>query len=247
MIVIIHEAGHYIAASFYKWRVSLIVLWIFGGVMKTDESNNRKIKEDIIVTIAGPLQHLFIYLLLLFFSYLNVWPQSVINLGYYYNFMLLLFNLLPIYPLDGGKLLFYILSTIIPFRKAHHFTIIFSFLTCFAIIVMQLIFFPFTLSAFLLIVFLLVENWTEWRNKYYTFMRFLMSRINQPPTYEKIEIITITEEWRLLDVFKQLRRNRLHEIHVKERGITLSEYKGLMLYFKEKKVTETIGQIIREP
>ncbi|MEI3605827.1 M50 family metallopeptidase [Pseudogracilibacillus sp. SE30717A] len=247
LIVIIHEAGHYLAASLYKWRIYSIVLWIFGGVMKTDESNNRKIKEDIIVTIAGPLQHIFIFLLLLSFDYLNILPKSVISQGHYYNAMILLFNLLPIYPLDGGKLLFYFLSTIVPFRKAHQFTIVFSFLSCFSLILVQIIFFPFTLSAFLLISFLIFENWTEWRNKYYTFMRFLLNRLNHPLECNKSEILIISDECRLIDVFKQFRRNRIHELQIAESEYILSENKCLRLYFKEKKVMETIGEIIREP
>src|SRR5690625_3648721 len=64
-IVFIHEIGHFIAAKFYNWNVHSIMLWVFGGVMKTDEGVNRPIKEDIIVTVAGPLQHLFIFILLI--------------------------------------------------------------------------------------------------------------------------------------------------------------------------------------
>src|SRR5699024_12020095 len=57
-IVLFHELGHYGAAKFFKWRIKGIMLWIFGGVMDTDEHGNKPFHEDIIVTIAGPLQHL---------------------------------------------------------------------------------------------------------------------------------------------------------------------------------------------
>src|SRR5699024_11983500 len=57
-IVLFHELGHYGAAKFFKWRIKGIMLWIFGGVMDTDEHGNKPFHEDIIVTVAGPLQHL---------------------------------------------------------------------------------------------------------------------------------------------------------------------------------------------
>src|SRR5699024_6932825 len=64
-IVLFHELGHYGAGKFFKWRIKGIMLWIFGGVMDTDEHGNRPFHEDIIVTVAGPLQHLYIYFYLL--------------------------------------------------------------------------------------------------------------------------------------------------------------------------------------
>src|SRR5699024_6775939 len=131
-IVLIHEFGHYLAARHYKWRIYSIVLWVFGGVMKTDESGNKSIREDIIVTVAGPLQHLFIYFLISGCSFLL--PEHIVTMAHYYNSAIFLFNLLPIYPLDGGKLVFYCLSIFIPFRKAHYYTVVFSISACFGII-----------------------------------------------------------------------------------------------------------------
>src|SRR5690625_7477275 len=63
LIVLIHELGHYIAAAYFKWRIDYIRLWVFGGVMKTNESTHRSSNEDCIVKLAGPLQHLFIFFL----------------------------------------------------------------------------------------------------------------------------------------------------------------------------------------
>src|SRR5699024_314001 len=64
-IILIHEIGHYTLANHYQWHIQSIVLWVFGGVMKTTEATNRPIKEDIIVTVAGPLQHIWMLFQLL--------------------------------------------------------------------------------------------------------------------------------------------------------------------------------------
>src|SRR5690625_1053595 len=62
-IVFIHELGHYLAAVYYKWRIQTIVLWVFGGVMKTDEYGSRSIYEEFVVSIIVTMLHLVIYFL----------------------------------------------------------------------------------------------------------------------------------------------------------------------------------------
>lgn len=67
-IVFIHELGHFLMARHFKWRIRGIMLWVFGGVLDTDEHGNRSIKEEALVTVAGPFQHVIIHLLLFFLS-----------------------------------------------------------------------------------------------------------------------------------------------------------------------------------
>jgi stage IV sporulation protein FB len=239
-IVIIHELGHYLAAMHYKWRIHSVVLWVFGGVMKTDGAMNRPIKEDVLVTIAGPLQHLYIYLLIFICAYFEFLPEAIIKQAYYYNGIILLFNLLPIFPLDGGKLVLYYLSSVLPFKKAHQWTYTFSILACFVILGVQLILFSFTLSAFILVLFLIWENRTEWKNHSFIFMRFLLSRTGQM----KEDCLTIPAQMRLIEIFYLFRRNRTHSICV-ENNQRLSEAQCLSYYFGERKLNETIGEILR--
>jgi len=243
-IVFIHEMGHYAAASYYKWRIDSIVLWVFGGVMKTPEANNRKLSEDIVVTIAGPMQHIFIFLIILALDGLNIVPHSVISLAYYYNFLIFLFNLLPIYPLDGGKLLFYALANFFPFQKALHWTLGSSIVICVFIVLLQVFMFPFTLSAFLLIVFLLFENRREWANKYYTFIRFLLNRMKSPPPDVRTEQLIVPEHFLLMDAFSLFKRNKIHEIRTPYSEKSISEQQSLALYFKEKKWMKTVKDIM---
>lgn len=244
-IVFIHEFGHVLAAKYYKWRITAIDLWIFGGVMKTDEIGNRPIKEDIIVTLAGPLQHVFIFLFLLFLLKLDLISSSIIHTALQYNWMIFFFNLLPIYPLDGGKLLFYCLSAVIPFRNAHKMTIVFSLCSVILIILFQLFILPFTLSALLIMIFLMIENRSEWKNHYYLFIRFLLQRLNEPVNF-KYKKLYVTAENRLIDIFSLFMRNRNHQIYVLNRKVKfLSEKESLRLYFKQQKLTETIGEIMK--
>lgn len=239
-IILIHEIGHYTLANHYKWHIQSIVLWVFGGVMKTTEATNRPIKEDIIVTVAGPLQHIWMFAVIYGCSFMDIIPTSLVQTAFYFNWLLLLFNLLPIYPLDGGKLLFYILSLFLPYKKAHQYTYRFSLLAC-ILLVLFLFFNPFTLTAVLLLLFLMWENYQQWRQHPYIFMRFLLQRMKMP----EIEILFVDHSYTLMDVFSLFKRTREHEIKLKESTYSLSETEALDYYFNKGKIQESVGQIIK--
>src|SRR5699024_3086260 len=239
-IILIHEIGHYTLANNYQWHIQSIVLWVFGGVMKTTEATNRPIKEDIIVTMAGPLQHIWMFAVIYGCSFIDIIPTSLVQTAFYFNWLLLLFNLLPIYPLDGGKLLFYILSLILPYKKAHQYTYRFSLLAC--ILLISFLFFnPFTLTAVLLLLFLMWENYQQWRQHPYIFMRFLLQRMKMP----EIEILFVDQSYTLMDIFSLFKRTREHEIKLEDSTYSLSETEALDYYFNKGKIQESVGQIIK--
>src|SRR5690625_2968700 len=71
VIVFIHELGHFLAAKYYGWRVLHINLWIFGGELVTEEHSERPLFEQVVVTLAGPFQHLLIYLFIIICNYFS--------------------------------------------------------------------------------------------------------------------------------------------------------------------------------
>ena len=85
MIVLIHELGHAFAASFYSWRIKRISLLPFGGVAEMDEHGNRPLKEEAIVTLAGPLQHVWmigvaLYSFIRSTGYPRIFTSNLLNL-----------------------------------------------------------------------------------------------------------------------------------------------------------------------
>lgn len=84
-----------------------------------EEHGNKSLKEELVVVIAGPIQHVWMMLV----GYM-LFEAGWLNADLYYFFMwnniiILAFNLLPIWPLDGGKVLFNILSYRFPYLQAH--------------------------------------------------------------------------------------------------------------------------------
>lgn len=246
-IVLFHELGHYLVAYFYKWRVKYIMLWIFGGVMVTDEHGNRPIYEEVMVTIAGPLQHIFIYLFLYLLFTINFLPLHIFELAIYYNTAILFFNLLPIWPLDGGKIFMLSMSSVFSYKKSYYFVIISSIIFSVLIILLQLLLFPFKLSTFLIFIFLIMENKKEWDQRYYVFLRFLLQRFEEGAYVRGIDPIVVHHHMLLMDVFSLFRREKRHPIYIKfpeDNRQMMDETVCLRSYFYEKQYNTTVGELI---
>lgn len=246
MIVLIHELGHYAMSKLFKWRVDSIMLWVFGGVMRTEEHGNSSLREEALVIIAGPIQNVMIYIGLYFFSMYAILPTPVLELILYYNTAILLFNLLPIWPLDGGKLLFVFLSSFLPYRKAYHSMIILSMITSIVLLLVQLFIFPFTLSAFCLMIFLFMENRAEWKQRFYVFIRFLLKRYEGNSYVKGIQPIKTSYHSPLMDILTQFKRGKKHPIYIyypnRERK-SIDESDCLRSYFHDKQYNRTIGEV----
>ncbi|MUK86979.1 stage IV sporulation protein FB [Ornithinibacillus sp. L9] len=248
-IVFIHELGHYVVAKLFKWRIRSIVLWVFGGTMDTDEHGNRPIHEEALVTIAGPFQHIIIYLIVSLLPVYQVVPPSLIELILFYNTVILFFNLLPIWPLDGGKLLFLLLSSYFPYKKSYHVIIVFSMIVSVVLLIGQLVFYPFTLSTFLIMIFLFMENRSEWKQRYYVFMRFLLQRYEGNFNHKGVRSIVVPHQLSLMEVFALFQRDKKHTIYIKlpsKQRVAVDENDCLYRYFYEKQYAKTIGDVAME-
>jgi len=104
--VLFHELSHSMVARFYKIRVVSITLFVFGGVARIGREPAKAIQE-FNIAIAGPLASLFLafgfFSLTQFFPYAQMTGALAVWL-WQTNAALALFNLLPGFPLDGGRI-----------------------------------------------------------------------------------------------------------------------------------------------
>ena len=123
VIVLLHEFGHSFAARSVGGRSDDIILWLFGGISFCEWP--RRAGAMLWVVIAGPLVNVaLIPILYLVGKYAGSSPDNEFDLVHmlirvdessdamrclvvvsFTNIGMLCFNLLPVYPLDGGKLL----------------------------------------------------------------------------------------------------------------------------------------------
>jgi Zn-dependent protease len=108
-IVLMHEFGHALACRSVGGKADRIVLWPLGGVAYV--SPPQRPGAVLWSIIAGPLIN--VALLPLSFWFLSMPVNSDLHKYLYsvgaINLILLVFNILPIYPLDGGKILWALL------------------------------------------------------------------------------------------------------------------------------------------
>lgn len=247
-IVFIHELGHAIAAAHYKWRIKQIQLLPFGGVAELDEHGNKPLKEELIVIIAGPIQHVWM-LAAAYLLYKVGWMgEDFYHFFMWNNMIILCFNLLPIWPLDGGKIVLNILSYRFPFLQAHNIMMKIS-IACFsAVLGLQLFWNSKNVMMWTLLLFLVFSLFQEWKQRRYAFMRFLLERYyGKKREIAKVTAITVEKETSLYHIFTQFRRGYKHSIIIQadhKNQYTLDENELLYAYFTEKRTTSSIEELI---
>ena len=106
--VLVHEIAHAWVAKKLGYRVNKIFLDIFHGAAEIDLNYLSSYKDTIRIIAAGPLSNAAIVLIFscLIFSGLVVSPAlvSLSKLFIVVNLLISIFNMLPIYPLDGGRI-----------------------------------------------------------------------------------------------------------------------------------------------
>ncbi len=104
--LLFHELAHSVVAQHYKIRVLSITLFIFGGVASIERDPSKAIQE-FNIAIAGPIASGF--LAAFFFGLAQAFPSNqmvnaVSTWLWTTNLLLAVFNLLPGFPLDGGRI-----------------------------------------------------------------------------------------------------------------------------------------------
>jgi len=100
-IVTLHEFGHALTARALGIRVDKISITGIGGIAELGDF--RDAQKEFLVTLGGPLVNVAVAILL--------WPlttwgteRTLLDSLWLLNLVVLIFNLLPVYPMDGGRL-----------------------------------------------------------------------------------------------------------------------------------------------
>src|SRR3990170_6220421 len=104
--VVAHEFSHALVARRFGLKVAGITLFIFGGAT-TIESDSRSPRDEALIALAGPASSLVIGAALLGIGAVVESPDAKALLGWLgaINLVLGAFNLVPGYPMDGGRIL----------------------------------------------------------------------------------------------------------------------------------------------
>lgn len=115
-IILFHEYAHTLAAWCLNYDIEKIHLYPFGAFVEIADYGLHANWQDLIVTISGPLSFFALYVLGIFFR-----PYLGEHSYFFFqniNVAVCMFNLLPIWPLDGAKLLLILLSYFVDYLQA---------------------------------------------------------------------------------------------------------------------------------
>lgn len=220
-IILIHELGHYTLAKINKLNVEKIIIYPYGGLVKMNNLINTNINSELIVAISGILFQTIYYLIIIFLYKNNLIRDYIFNLFTMYNKSILLFNILPIHPLDGSKILNLLLSKMLPFNTANKINIIISIITLITIIYINYYKFNYTT---ILIIGIIIDNIIKYYKQLkYLFNKFLLERYIYKITYNKTKKIN-----KINNMYKE----KYHII--KEKNTYITEKQALSHKFKRK-------------
>lgn len=107
LFAFIHEIGHLLAGLILKLKPNLIRITPF-GLSITFEGYGEKVhnninKKRLLIALAGPLTNIILVIIFMLIPDWNFIVSKEILV--YSNLLIAMFNLMPIYPLDGGRIL----------------------------------------------------------------------------------------------------------------------------------------------
>ncbi|WP_340101945.1 CBS domain-containing protein [Salinibaculum salinum] len=123
--IVLHELGHSLVAMRYGVAIDSITLWLFGGIAQLEEFPDEW-QQELYVAIAGPIVSVALGVVS-YGAFLLVPPSETLALeatrfllGYLavMNVALAVFNMLPGFPMDGGRVLRALLVRNRPYAQA---------------------------------------------------------------------------------------------------------------------------------
>lgn len=117
LTAVLHEIGHSLVAGSLGYELKRITLMPYGAVVR-GEIKDMVYKDEVAISLAGPFVNLFVAIGFVCFWWLvpNSYPYTEICV--LANLTLATVNLLPFYPLDGGRVLLAIISCYVKRKTA---------------------------------------------------------------------------------------------------------------------------------
>lgn len=244
-IVLIHELGHVAVARSFGWRVSQVQLLPFGGVASVDESGNVPAREELIVALAGPFQNVWMAAFALLMGMTSYGDADWWEYFLQANLMIGFFNLMPVLPLDGGKVMQALFSYGMAYQRAMRSTVWISMFISILLVLGALVQVHkggIQLNLLIIGLFLLSSNWYGHKHLPFQFIRFLMSREKRADARMQEGVIAqpivVNGGHKLPVILRMFMREKYHLIYVMDADGQIvrvfPEQRLVRTYFQEK-------------
>ena len=156
-----------------------------GGITTIDKKINTPIYKEIIIAIMGITFQILLFLIMNILFKHNLLKKEDFELFNTYNKTIMIFNLLPLIPLDGYQLLKSFLEIFFPFKLAFYLSFLISLISLIGFFSFQHLF---SLNNYLIISFLIYKLYKEYKDFKFRHLKFLLERYLYHLPYHKIKI-----------------------------------------------------------
>lgn len=210
-VVTVHELSHVLAAARFGLKTKAIQITPLGQMAVIDGIHNCGLYERTIIFLAGPACNL---VLAAFFAvFLRRYEYFIMA-----NLVIALFNLLPVFPLDGGRIAHGFFSAKFGLLRANKFFMKLGrilFLCLFAIGLVQVILYPYNVSIVCVSVYLNKISRKEYIDNTFQFYMHIDDDDDRP---REIKTVAVTKKTRLKYLLRRLDYEHVHEFHVLQNG-----------------------------
>lgn len=216
---IIHELGHFIVSEKLGYKLNSIVLMPYGASLNGSDIYVEN-KHEILIAIAGPITSLIVAIVTVALWW--IFPKLIDITGIFtmVNLSIFAVNLLPIFPLDGGRILGAILKNKMPLDKALKITKSTGFFIIICLFILYIVssFFTINYSLALFIIFTTIALFFSKNNEKYVLKSKIFSNDKNLIKGVKVNIKAISELANLLELYKLLEPNSLNYVIVLDKN-----------------------------
>lgn len=212
---ILHEMGHALCGKILGYKLSVIRLMPYGASLS---GNNAPFspKHEVLIALAGPLVNVILILIISSLWWFVPSSYGFTNMFFATNFSTFTFNFLPIFPLDGGRVLLGTLNTKIERKKAFKITKIVGFVFTSGLFLLFFASFFTGLNYTMGInaILLLIGLFDDDKTAYYINLQDLDSKAEKLNRGLFIKNIAISQNSSIYDAYKLLDKNNVNQIFV---------------------------------
>ena len=237
LVALQHELGHYFASSKLGYKLNKITLMPYGAIIKGDDIN-LKYKDECKIALAGPLINLLTAIIFTALWWFIPDTYAYTDLIVFTSITLAVINLLPCYPLDGGRFLLATLSLFISRKRAKTISYIISLVFAFLLLAI-FVYSLFTTPNITILFFSLFMFWGVFggsKENYYvkSCLNFTLFKDNKPKPVKKL---AVSENSLVKDLFSIIDNNFYYEIEVlfdnSNSSITLKNHEIINILINE--------------
>ncbi len=168
----------------FKYPIKKVIIYPFGGLTIIDKPINSSINKELLIAFSGILSQLIWGVLGYILYQYNFFSYDSYMMMKFYNYIIIFFNIIPMYPLDGSKIINLLLEKRFAYIKAMKITNIISIISLIIFIGINVVMKLGNYPICLFLVFQLI--WVIKKEKYLKERFFLERYLYQFP-YQSIQ------------------------------------------------------------